>query len=77
MLIRGDRLNPSQRRLALAMFVHRFTIDHPNTIGYAPEVRSKLVPTETDAEWLAAHAFAIRRGGELAYRNCYPACLAD
>ncbi len=72
--VTGDQLRPAQQRLALAMYCHRFTMEHipswvraKRTRGdyYAPQFRD-------DAEWLAHTTFAVTQSGRLslAHRYC-------
>lgn len=52
-LVKGKDLTPEQRREVLAAFVYR----HLDTT------------CKTDDEWIAKHAFRIRRDGHLATRG--------
>lgn len=64
MLIKGSQLNPRQRALVLAAFVHR----HLDTTS------------KSDQEWLDKHAFEfIRDGSRLSGRHkyCVPVYMAD
>lgn len=62
-LLHGNLLSDEARREALARFVHR-----------------RLDTTcKDDGEWLAKHAFYVRRDGRLsrAHRHCEPAFMAE
>lgn len=62
-LLKGTMLSDEARREVLAGYVHR-RLDTRFT---------------TDADWLAAHAFYVRRDGKLsrAHRHCEPAFMAE
>jgi hypothetical protein len=67
-LIPGSQLTDDQRRQALAMYVHRNTADHPygwGANGHTFNVRSY----QSDAEWLAEHAFLVTASGKIAFRR--------
>ena len=81
---RGDRLHETTRRDVLAAFVHRDTLEHPyrSVDIAAPRCGPGTIDPTTclrglgisDAEWLRAHAFAVRRHGALdeRVRHCLP-----
>ena len=62
-LVKGDHLNPATRRAVLARYVYR-RLD---------------TTSKSDDAWLKAHAFYVKRNGELdaRYKHCEPHYLAD
>jgi hypothetical protein len=62
-VMHGNLLSDEAKREVFARFVHR----HLDTT------------CKTDAEWLAAHAFYVRRDGKLsrAHKHCVPAFFAQ
>lgn len=75
-LTAGTELSPAQVRQVKAMFTHRNTADHP--FGWGCNGHNFNRPsTQTDAEWIAEHAFYVKRDGTLARRHAEPATLAE
>ena len=72
-LIRGDRLTEAQRADVLRRFVHR------NTGTFRRHDQAETPLYQTDAEWLAAHAFYIRADGALSNKHghCEPYYMAN
>lgn len=62
----------------LRAFGYRWTYDNPvreewwQRTGIPPEAWPR-VPMMSDAEWLASHAFCVRKDGGLDARNAYAA----
>jgi hypothetical protein len=82
MLIRGDRLTPRQRRLALAAFTYRWTHENPHRqrVWSAVKAGQPTIPLQTDDQWLREHAFHfVKDGSRLSdqHRFCVPHYLAD
>lgn len=78
-LIKGAHLNEAQRRLVLAAFIHRDTIEHPWS-DVARQVGGRTVPRVTDDQWLRDHAFwFINSGARLdpRHKHCEPHYMAD
>ena len=75
-LIKGSELSPVTRAEVLRTFTYRLTTEN----GYPKRNPcGASVPAVSDAEWLAAHAFYVRKDGALAAnrRHCEPAYMAD
>jgi hypothetical protein len=75
-LTKGANLSPEQIAEVKRAFIYRHTIEHQS--AYRGESGQR---TQTDAEWIAAHAFYIRRDGRLSqaiqHARCEPHYLAD
>lgn len=68
-LVPGNSLTPDQVREVKNAFIYRYTVEAPYlTPGLASGA------TQTDAQWIAEHAFYIRRDGHLALipKYCEP-----
>jgi hypothetical protein len=81
-LIKGKDLNNKQRRHVLASFVYRWTFENERAVR-AHYSRLKLscpsMPLQTDAQYLAEHAFWFKNNGEPTdvIRYCEPEYVAD
>lgn len=74
MLIAGNNLTDKQRKIVLAAFVHRNTVDKPCKV-----VSPQPFP-QTDSEWIAEHAFHfVKDGSRLMFNRHYaePAFMAE
>lgn len=71
-LTKGTALTRDQRAEVLRRFIHRNTRELPCPIVGAPV-------TQTDAEWIADHAFYVTKAGRLANNRRFaePHYLAD
>ena len=75
-LVKGDALSAEARQQVLAAYVYRLTMEN----GYpARNPCGARVPPISDAQWLAEHAFYIRKDGRLAgnRHHAEPSFLAD
>jgi len=91
MLIKGSQLTDAQRRIVLAAFVHRHTIENATRRGVACVMcadsggnyhmpHNDHVKVQTDDQWLADHSFAFTKDGSRLsenYNHAEPAWLAD
>lgn len=77
-LVKGSHLSNIARKEVLAAFNLRWTVEN-----VTPRIRELLgnptAPIVTDKQWLAEHAFYIKRDGHLASSpaHCEPAYMAD
>lgn len=66
MLVLGSKLSLSTQTAILKAFVYRLTIEN----GYPRKNPCKArIPTISDAQWLAEHAFYVVKGGSRLMRN--------
>lgn len=75
-LVKGSDIHPSRHAAILARFVYRLTTEN----GY-PERNpcGATCPAISDAQWIAEHAFWLRKDGQLVLNRRYaePAFMAD
>lgn len=85
-LTKGKNLNSAQIEQVKRSFVHRMTQENRRNVesmykrqGWTlHETKCGANPWESDAEWIASHAFYILKNGALANRpnRCEPEFLA-
>lgn len=65
--LRGSQLSPEDQKLALRMFVHRFTKNHRPVWAFQPRQNGEPYPVQfaSDADWLANSSFAVDGKGRL------------
>jgi hypothetical protein len=72
-LIRGDRLSPEVRDEVLRAYGYRWTVENEKLarawLGFAGAPLPVSSATQTDAEWLAEHAFGVNKDGRLSARR--------
>ena len=75
-LVKGDHLTESVRKEVLAAYVYRLTTEngYPEHMPWPASLGKATVPAQTDAEWLASHAFWVTDAGHLAKNrhHCEP-----
>jgi hypothetical protein len=72
-IVWGDKLAPTQRTIALASYVHRFTREHVPQWARQPRPDGSPYPVQfaSDADWLANTQFNVTRNGALMAADCY------
>lgn len=78
MWITGDKLSPRTRKQVLASYGYRWTHENHHVYRNMRHLAPRI-PLVSDSEWLAEHAFKIKKDGTLDNRNrhCMPAYFAD
>lgn len=69
--LKGNELSPGQQRLALSMFVHRFTGDHKPAWAFEEWKTGRPYPLQfkDDADWLANTVFNVKDSGDISARH--------
>jgi len=79
-LVRGDRLPAEARAEVLRAYIYRWTAENPDRERAWRGIKGQpTLPLQSDAAWLAEHAFHVTDSGRLA-RNRHraePAFMAD
>jgi hypothetical protein len=79
--VKGTDLSPLQRRIALAQYVHRYTLEHKPAWANKPRevtddqgrvTQAAYAPLfASDADWLANTLFNVKKDGTLAQADCW------
>lgn len=74
MQVTGDQLHADDRRAVLAQYLYRMTVEAQRQwpeVAHSMRENGWRMPDRTDAEWLAATQFHVRRNGRLDARYSF------
>jgi hypothetical protein len=77
--VNGSKLTRETREAVLSAYGYRWTVENQARARQWLSGQVPTIPPVSDSQWLAEHAFHVRKDGSLdaRRRHCEPACLAD